>query len=176
MLALEHLGTFSAIVFIVGLTAATFSSADSVLTTLTTSFCIDFLGAERSEDGNSGVNLQLRHAVHIGFAVILLLVILVFKATSNRAVIDLVLGLAGYTYGPLLGLYAFGLCFRSRVNDKFVPLICLLPPIVCYVLSSNSEAWLNGYKFGFELLIANGLLTMIGLWLIRVPGSSSAVD
>lgn len=169
LLALKHLGTFAAISFIVGLTAATFSSADSVLTTLTTSFCIDFAGTEQPGKFTEQQKTFLRHVTHVGFAVILLAVILVFWAVNKRALINAVLTIAGYTYGPLLGLFAFGLISKARVRDAWVPLICCIAPALCYGLSMNSKAWFAGYVFGFELLIVNGLLTALGLWLLRRP-------
>ena len=166
LLALQHLGSFAAAVFLAGLTAATFSSADSVLTTLTTSFCIDMLGMDQKVGLTEAQKVSLRRRVHLGFAGILLLVILGFAASNNQAVITAILTLAGYTYGPLLGLFAFGLLHTRRVKDPFVPVICLVSPIISYILNANSQAWFNGYKFGFELLMLNGLLTYIGLWMI----------
>lgn len=163
-LALEQLGTFAAIMFIVGLTAATFSSADSVLTTLTTSFMIDILG-EKSEGEEERIK-KIRHLSHMGFAVLLLGAILVFRALNKQAIIDTVLFLATFTYGPLLGLFFFGILSKRKVNDKFVPVICLISPIICYVLNENSESWFNGYLFGNELLLVNGNITFAGLYLI----------
>jgi SSS family transporter len=170
-LALRHLGTFAAVVFVIGLTAATFSSADSVLTTLTTSFCIDLLRTEERTDLTEARRTALRHRVHVGFAVVLWLVILGFKAMNSKAVIDAVFTLASYTYGPLLGLFAFGLFGRQAVRDRWVPVICGLSPFFCWILQKNTAAWLGGYRLGFELLILNGLLTMAGLWLIRLRTS-----
>jgi SSS family transporter len=170
MLALQHLGTFAAIAFIVGLTAATFSSADSVLTTLTTSFCIDFLGTDRPGKFTEQRKTQLRHITHIAFAFLLLAVILVlWWASKDAAVINIVFATAGYTYGPLLGLFAFGLFFKARVRDGWVPLICCLAPLACWGISANSENWFGGYEMGFELLILNGLLVALGLFLLRKP-------
>lgn len=166
-LALQHLGTFAAIVFIVGLTAATFSSADSVLTTLTTSFCIDLLGMEERPGMTDQQKTVLRHKVHIGFAIVLWLVILAFKLINSKAIIDAIFTLASYTYGPLLGLFAFGLFLRAPVKDGWVPLVCCLSPALSWVVQTNSETWFNGYKLGFELLMLNGLLTFVGLCLIR---------
>lgn len=171
-LALRHLGVFAAVVFVVGLTAATFSSADSVLTTLTTSFCIDWLGMEERPGFTDAQKTALRHKVHIGFAIVLWLVILGFKALNSKAVIDAIFTLASYTYGPLLGLFAFGLFAKRSVRDEWVPLICCMSPLICFVIQSNSVRWLNGYRMGFELLILNGFLTFIGLWFIRKPAMS----
>lgn len=162
-LALGHLGTFAAIVFIVGLTAATFSSADSVLTTLTTSFCIDFLHIDEEGKYSESQKRRLRHIVHIAFAALLLITILISRQVNQTSVLDAIFTVAAYTYGPLLGLFAFGLFTKIRVRDKWVPLMCLLPPALSYVLYSNSQEWFNGYKFGYELLLINGFLTFMGL-------------
>lgn len=165
LLALNYLGSFAAVVFILGITAATFSSADSVLTTLTTSFCIDFLKVK--SDSESRKEKRTRHIVHISFAVILLLIIIIFREINNDAVINTVFRVAGYTYGPLLGLFAFGLYTKFSVRDKLVPIACILAPILSYLLDVNSVKLFNGYKFGFEILLVNGLLTFIGLFLLR---------
>ncbi len=170
MLALQHLGAFAAVVFVLGLTAATFSSADSVLTTLTTSFMIDILGTEQRKDLDEARRTTLRHRVHVGFAAGLLLTILAFQAVGTPSVIGAVLKLANYTYGPLLGLFVFGLVCGRRVRDGWVPLVCAVPPVACYLLDTNSKAWFSGYSFGNELLILNGLLTVLGLVVISHPG------
>jgi Na+/proline symporter len=172
MLALQHLGSFAALAFIVGLTAATFSSADSVLTTLTTSFCIDFLGMDQKTHWDEALKTRLRHRVHIAFAVVLLLVILLFRLINNDAVISAIFTIAGYTYGPLLGLFAFGLFTRRAVRDAWVPLVCVAAPVLCYTLNHLSRVWLKGYQFGYELLILNGLLTFAGLYLIGDASNS----
>ena len=171
-LALNHLGVFAAVVFVIGLTAATFSSADSVLTTLTTSFCLDLLGTERRTDLTETQRTALRHKVHIGFAVLLWLAILGFQALNSKAIIDAIFTLATYTYGPLLGLFAFGLFARSALRDQLVPIVCVAAPLICLVLQRNSAEWFGGYRIGFELLMLNGLLTFLGLWLIRKPIAS----
>jgi SSS family transporter len=164
-LALGHLGEFAAIVFMVGLTAATFSSADSVLTTLTTSFCIDFLRMEEKEQTEKK-KLNTRHLVHVMFAFILFVTILLCDMVPKTSVLDAIFTVAAYTYGPLLGLFAFGLFTKKQVRDRFVPFISVLSVVICYLLRENSEAWLGGYKFGYELLLLNGLLTFFGLLLI----------
>jgi Na+/proline symporter len=165
-LALGPLGTFASVVFVLGLTAATFNSADSVLTTLTTSFCIDFLGLDQRHDLDERGRAQRRHWVHISFAILLLAVILGFRAFNDTSVISTVLKIAGYTYGPLLGLFALGLTTRLTVRDRWVPAVCLLAPVISWLLDRNSAAWFNGYKFGFELLMLNGLLTAVGISLL----------
>ncbi len=174
LLAFQHLGTFAAVVFVLGLTAATFSSADSVLTTLTTSFCLDIAHDNRRSEAE---RTRLRHRAHIGFAVLLLLVILVFQAVSSRAVIDLVLKLATFTYGPLLGLFALGLFTRCQVSDRLAPLACVLAPMICWVLERNAAAWFGGYKFGYELLLVNGALTAALLYgFTRLTGTASETE
>lgn len=172
-LALHQLGAFAAVVFVVGLTAATFSSADSVLTTLTTSFCMDLLNIEERKAMSDAQRTALRHKVHVGFAVALWLVILGFQVLNSKAIIDAIFTLASYTYGPLLGLFAFGLFAKATTNDRLVPFVCCVSPLLCFVLQQNSAAWFGGYKMGFELLILNGLLTFVGLWLIRAKPEAS---
>jgi len=168
MIAIKYLGPLAGLVFIIGLISAAYPSADGALTSLTTSFTIDFLGLNKRSDLNEVQKKQLRYKVHLAFAFILLLVIVLFRAINDRAVIDKLFTVAGYTYGPLLGLYAFGLFTRIQVKDKYVPYIAVSSPILCYLLSDYSEILLNGYKFGFELLIINGLITFFGLWLLRI--------
>lgn len=176
LIALDHLGVFAALVFIIGLTAATFNSADSVLTTLTTSFCIDFLGFEHdSEKRTESDKTRLRHLVHASFAVVLLIVIVLCKYINQTSVLDAIFTIAAYTYGPLLGLFAYGLFTKLPVNDKFIPVVCAIPPVLSWILYQNSEAWFNGYKFSYELLLINGLLTFFGLYLTSFTRKEIAV-
>lgn len=167
LLALEHLGGFAALVFVLGLTAATFNSADSVLTTLTTSFCMDFLQLDTRTDLGEHRRTQLRHRTHLSFAVLLLAVMLIFRAVNQDSVLSTVLKYAGYTYGPLLGLYGLGMFSRISVDDRWVPVVCVLAPVISFYIESNSRAWFSGYQVGFEVLILNGLLTGIGLLVLR---------
>ncbi len=166
MLALNHFGTLAGITFVIGLIAAAYSSADSALTALTTSFCVDFLGFS-----NEKGSVKTRMWVHIGMSVFIGLQILLFKSLHNDSLITQLFTVAGYTYGPLLGLFAFGLFTPWQVRDRWVPIPAIIAPVLSYILSQNAENWLNGYKFGFELLIVNGLLTFVGLWLIRSKSS-----
>jgi len=163
-LAVNHFSNLGAIVFLLGITAAAYSSADSALTALTTSFCVDFLGFRKE---NFEAKKQIRMSIHFGFSVLLFLVILVFEAINDESVINAIFIAAGYTYGPLLGLFAFGILTPWSVKDKWVPVICLISPILSYIININSEALLAGYTFGFEILILNGLLMFIGLLAIR---------
>ncbi|NUM49540.1 MAG: sodium:solute symporter [Flavobacteriales bacterium] len=160
-----YLGDVVGVIFILGLIAAAYSSADSALTALTTSFCIDILSIEKHFSENQ--QIKIRKRVHMGTSAVMFLCILLFHALSNDSVIKELFTIAGYTYGPLLGLYAYGLLTHFQVNDKWVPVVCILSPILCYVLNHYSETWFGGYKFGFELLILNGILTFVGLLVIR---------
>lgn len=165
-IALRHLGLVPAIVFMLGLTAATFATTDSALTALTTSFCVDFLNFNKRKDTNSPAMVKVRHYVHIAFSALMFLTIILFNAVNNDAVVSAIFKVASYTYGPLLGLYSFGLFVSSRqVNDKLVPFICLISPAICYFLSTESSKILGGYVFDNELIIVNGLITFAGLLL-----------
>jgi Na+/proline symporter len=167
VIALQHLGPAAGIIFFIGLVAAAYSSADGSLTSLTTSFSVDFLGLKKNEKMTEKRKIQIRKRVHFAMAVLLILMILVFRAISDQSVIQKLFTIAGYTYGPLLGLYSFGLFTKLKVKDKWVPLVAVLSPLICWVLSANSEQWLWGYRFGFELLILNGLLTFFGLLILQ---------
>lgn len=162
-LAFNELGLAVGVFFLLGITASSYASADSALAGLTTSFCIDFLNFEKKEEAQRG---RQKFIVHLSFSLLFLLIIVVFKEINERSVIDAVLNIAGYTYGPLLGLFSFGILTKRIVKDKLVPLICVISPILSYVLSSNSERLFGGYKVSIEILIINGLITFAGLWLI----------
>jgi len=165
LLATQHFSAFAGIVFVLGIVAAAYSSADSTLTALTTSFCIDFLEIERRYPADQRV--KVRQRVHIAFSLVMILAILMFYWINDQSVINSVFIIAGYTYGPLLGLYAFGLFTKWQVKDKWVPLLAVSAPVLTFLVSQNSERFLWGYKFGFEALILNGLLMFLGLVLIR---------
>ncbi|MFZ4400344.1 MAG: sodium:solute symporter [Bacteroidales bacterium] len=167
VISIKYLGPIAGLVFVLGLISAAYPSADGALTSLTTSFCIDFLGLSKNKTLSEKQKTNTRYFVHIGFALLLLIVIVIFRAINDRAVIDKLFTVAGYTYGPLLGLYAFGLFTKYKIIDHWVPVIAIISPILSYIISENSVQLLNGYKFGFELLIVNGLITYAGLWLAR---------
>jgi len=165
-IALKYLGLIPAMVFMLGLTAATFATTDSALTALTTSFCVDFLGFDKKEVTNSKKMVNTRHWVHIAFSGCMFLTIIIFNAITNTAVVTAIFKVASYTYGPLLGLYSFGIFAGKRqVYDKLVPFICLISPAICYYLSTNSAKLLGGYVFDNELILINGLITFVGLWI-----------
>jgi solute:Na+ symporter, SSS family len=167
ILSLRYLGPVAGLVFMIGLISAAYPSADGALTSLTTSFSIDFLGIEKNSKLDEGQKRRLRYKVHIGFAILLLGVIVFFRSINDRAVIDKLYTVAGYTYGPLLGLFSFGLFTKYLVKDRLVPLIAVASPIISYIISDFSPYLFNGYKFGFELLILNGAITFAALVLIR---------
>lgn len=161
IIATQHLSVFAGIFFILGLIAAAYSSADSALTALTTSVCIDFLDIHNKKNST-----KIRKNVHVLVSLVLFVVILIFNALNNESVISSLFKAAGYTYGPLLGLYAFGIFLKQNVKDKFVPFVCIIAPIISFLINKYSELLFNGYKFGFEILIVNGFLTFVGLLLI----------
>jgi len=163
-LAVEnHLGLSVSIFFLLGLIAAAYSSADSALTALTTSFCVDFLSIEKREKSKQK---PIRQSVHVGMSLVLYLVIVIFSFISDDSVISSLFKAAGYTYGPLLGLYAFGLMSNRKVKDRWVPMICIIMPIITYLINAYSQTLLNGYIFGFEIIILNGFLTCFSLLII----------
>jgi Na+/proline symporter len=165
-IALNHLSIVPSIVFLLGLIAATFATTDSALTALTTSFCVDFLAMDKEENTTNKNNIRNRHLVHLAFSAILFVVILVFHSINDSSVVGMIFKVASYTYGPLLGLYAFGLFQKSKiVKDKLVPIICLLAPFFTYLINEYSKVIFNGYVFDNELIIINGMLTYIGLYL-----------
>ena len=160
----EGFPVFIGIIFIIGLIAAAYSAAGSALTALTTSFTVDIL---KATDKQSDKDLTLtRKLVHIIMSLLMVLVIVVFYELNDDSAINAVYSLAAYTYGPILGMFVFGLATKKAVNDRWVPVVCVLSPILCYILQSNSEAWFNGYQISFELLLINAAITAIGLVFI----------
>jgi Na+/proline symporter len=164
-IAIRYLGPVAGVVFLIGLISAAFPSADGALTSLTTSVSIDFLGLERRKGISEKAKTRIRYVVHLTIALVFFLSVLMFSALNDRAVIDKLFTIAGYTYGPLLGLYSFGLFTKRIVNDKITPAIAVFSPVACFFLSKYSVVLFNGYKFGFELLLLNGLLTFVGLFV-----------
>ncbi|HEX8563161.1 MAG TPA: sodium:solute symporter [Flavobacterium sp.] len=171
-IAFNHLALIPAIVFLLGLTAATFATTDSALTALTTSFCVDFLNMNSNQTANDSKMVRTRHLVHIGFSFLMFLVILAIYLLNSDSVVSLIFKVAAYTYGPLLGLYSFGLLMKTKtVKDVFVPLICVLAPAITFLISSYSADIFGHYQFAEELIILNGGLTFIGLLLISKPAT-----
>ncbi len=166
-IAFHHLSIFPAIVFLLGLIAATFATTDSALTSLTTSFCIDFLGMGKKSAINEPKNISIRKKVHLAFCVGMFLVIVIFNSISDSSIVSTIFKIASYTYGPLLGLFAFGMFFKNRqVKDRLVPWIAIASPLITLAISNYSKTLLFGYVFDNELIILNGLLSLIMLLLI----------
>jgi len=153
------------ILFIIGLVSAAFSAAGSALTAMTTSFTVDIL---KIKDKSDEQITHIRKRVHIGMAILMGLSIIIINVLNNTSVIDAVYILVSYTYGPILGMFAFGILCKRKVRDRYIPIIAILSPVLCYILQTNSEAWFNGYSFSYELLIFNALFTCIGLWLASI--------
>jgi Na+/proline symporter len=163
-LALHYLPKAVSIIFIIGLISALFPSADGALTALTSSFCIDLLDLRNKTGLNEQQKKKTRITVHICFAILFLICVLVFKWIDSKSIINIILELAGYTYGPLLGLFAFGIFTKRQLpNHWMVTVICLLAPACCFFISRYSSSWLGGFQIGIELLLINGILTFLGL-------------
>ncbi len=163
MFATNYLGQTVLLLFIVGIVAAAFSSADSALAALTTSFAVDILGVQNQDLKTA---TRKRQQIHIAISVLFVLIILAFDAINNKSVIDAIYIIASYTYGPLLGMFAFGLFTKIKTEDKFIPYIAIISPLLCFVLNYLFDIFLN-YKFGYELLMINGMLTFLGMWTFR---------
>ncbi len=165
-LALNQFGYYAGIVFMLGIAAAAFSSADSAMTSLTTAFYTDFMNNERKSEREKK---KLRNKINIAVAFVLIAIIMIFKAVNNDSVINTVFTIASYTYGPLLGLFSFGLFTKYPVKDKFVPVVAILSPVMAYLINNISIQWF-GFYFGYTILLLNGMITFIGLWMIRKKG------
>lgn len=170
-IALYHLPPVVGILFILGLIAAAYSSADSALTSLTTAFCIDFLGFERT-GRSEAIKKTTRLKVHVGFSLLILVIIVLFKYLIDSAVINGLFKAAGYTYGPILGLFTYGILTKRKIKDKWVVPICLLAPVITYIIDTTSVKWLGGFQFGFTILALNGILTILGLIAISKKSHS----
>jgi Na+/proline symporter len=162
MFATNYLGKAGLILFVVGIVAAAFSSADSALTSLTTSFSVDILEIQHQ---NAEKAKHERIKIHIAISLAFILIILLFRVLNNKSIIDAIYTIVSYTYGPLLGMYAFGLFTKRQTMDKFVPYIAIASPVICALLNWVSSSFF-GYEFGYELLMINGLLTFLGMWIL----------
>jgi Na+/proline symporter len=159
------------VLFVIALISALFPSADGALTALTSSFCIDLLGLQKRADWDEAKRTRIRRRVHLGFAALFMALVMVFKALDDPSMIGLILKIAAYTYGPLLGLFAFGVLTQRRVNDRWVPAVALAAPALCWLIDVNQQALFGAWQLGLELLLLNGVLTFAGLW----AGSRGAV-
>ncbi len=166
---LGHLPAAIQLVFLIALISALFPSADGAITALTASFCIDLLGLARRADLDEAARMRIRRRVHLAFAAVFLLLLLAFKAAASPSMIGLILAIAAYTYGPLLGLFAFAILARRRLADRWVPVVAIAAPVLCYLIDRNQQALFGAYEIGLELLVLNGLLTFAGLWLVSRP-------
>ncbi len=162
-LALNNFGLLAGIFFLLGIIASSYASADSALASLTTSFCIDFLDFKNKPEN---IKRRQKNFVHVGFSALFLVIILISKELNQGSLINTVLIVAGYTYGPLLGLFTFGLFTKRNLKGVIVPVVCLIPPLLSFWITSNSAEWFSGYKIGNELLILNGALTFGALWVV----------
>ena len=151
------------VLFLLGLVASTYSAAGSALTALTTSFSLDILDGKRLEERALG---RLRQRTHTLIAVAMTLIIVLFYHFSSGGVITLIFTMASYTYGPLLGMFLFGLMTKRKVEDRALPIIAIVSPMLCYILSSNADSWLGGYQFSYEIIVVNAALTMLGMWAL----------
>lgn len=171
ILAMEHMPPIVSVIFIIALISALFPSADGAITALTSTFCIDIIGIQRRADLDEAAQKKIRQRVHLTFAAIFLVFVLIFKWVNDPSMIGLLLKIAAYTYGPLLGLFTFGIITKRMVNDKWVPYVCVAAPIICFLLDKFQKDLLGSYEVGLELLIINGALTFIGLLLISKKGN-----
>jgi len=164
MFATQYLGPVVTFLFVIGIIAATFASSDSALASLTTSFSVDILGVQHNEPKLAE---RKRKLTHMGMSVLFVIIMFVFKALNNKSIIDAVYTIASYTYGPLLGLFAFGLFTKRQVRDKLVPVIAILSPLLCFGLNTLSTTLFN-YALGYELLMINGLITFVGMYFLSL--------
>ena len=165
-IALKHMPPFVSIIFIIALISALFPSADGAITALTSSFCIDILAMKRRTDWDEAKKKRVRQTVHLTVAAIFLVFVMLFKWINNPSMIGVILKVAAYTYGPLLGLFTFGIITKRAVNDNWVPFICVASPIICFFIDKCQKELFGKFEIGLELLIINGALTFLGLWLI----------
>lgn len=166
-IAFHHLSLIPGVVFLLGLTAATFATTDSALTALTTSFCVDFLGMDKPENLAKTNNERTRHFVHISFSLLMFLVIVVFNTINDASVVSMIFKIASFTYGPLLGLYSYGLFMKKlTVKDKLVPFVCIAAPFITLYLSMNSATFFGSYVFDNELIVVNAAITFVLLLCI----------
>lgn len=173
IIALQYLPHIVSVIFIIALISALFPSADGAITALTSSFCIDLLGMQRRQDWDDVQKKKIRQRIHLGFAAIFLVFVLVYKWVNNPSMIGVILKVAAYTYGPLLGLFSFGMLTKRIVADKWVPLVCIAAPILCFLIDTNQQRLFGSFQIGLELLVINGFLTFLGLLIISKKGTAA---
>jgi Na+/proline symporter len=173
---LGHMPVAVQVLFVVALVSALFPSADGALTALTSSTCIDLLGLPQRSDLTEAQQARIRRRVHAGYALLFLLLVLAFHAVGSPSMIGLILKIAAYTYGPLLGLFAFGVLTRRVLDDRWAPAVAVAAPALCWLIDANQRALFGDWQLGLELLVLNGALTFAGLWGLsrRPPGAAPA--
>ncbi|MBS4065961.1 MAG: sodium:solute symporter [Chitinophagaceae bacterium] len=175
-IALNHMPPIVSVIFIIALISALFPSADGAITALTSSFCIDIIGMQRNQKMDDSAKKKLRQRVHLTFAFLFLILVMVYKWINEPSMIGVILKVAAYTYGPLLGLFTFGILTKRQVNDKLVPFVCVAAPVLCFFIDKFQKQIFGSFEVGLELLVINGLLTFIGLWMIsHKPQNTSAM-
>ncbi|POY37568.1 sodium:solute symporter [Solitalea longa] len=172
----SHIPPVISVIFIIALISALFPSADGAITALTSSFCIDIIGLQRNQTWTDEYKKKVRQRVHLTFAFVFLLLVMMFKWINNPSMIGLILKLAGYTYGPLLGLFSFGILTKRILNEKIVPFVCLAAPGICFVIDKYQKDLFGEFHIGLELLIINGLITFIGLYIFSTAPAASSSD
>ena len=173
-IALNHMPPIISVIFIIALISALFPSADGAITALTSSFCIDIIGMQRRTDITDAQKKKMRQRVHLCFAALFLLLVMVYKWINEPSMIGVILKVAAYTYGPLLGLFTFGIITKRAVTDKLVPYVCIAAPILCFFIDKYQKQLFGSFEVGLELLIINGLLTFIGLWFVSNKAKSAS--
>ncbi len=173
-IALHHMPSIVSVIFIIALISALFPSADGAITALTSTFCIDILGMQRNVHWNDDKKKKIRQNVHLGFAILFLFFVMVYKWIDSQSMIGIILKVASYTYGPLLGLFTFGIITNRKVKDQIVPIICVASPIICYLIDSFQNKLFGSFEIGLELLIINGLITFAGLWIFSLPAKAKS--
>lgn len=170
-LALKHMPSVVSVIFIIALISALFPSADGAITALTSSFCIDILGMKRRTDWTEEQKKKIRQRVHLSVALIFLVFVMIFYWVNNPSMIGVILKVAAYTYGPLLGLFTFGILTKRNVNDQLVPLVCIASPLICYIFDIYQKDIFGNFQVGLELLLINGFITFSGLFMISKKGN-----
>ncbi len=173
VIALKYMPPLVSVIFIIALISALFPSADGAITALTSSFCIDIIGLQRRTDLNDAAKKKTRQRVHLVFAALFLVFVMIYKWVNNPSMIGVILKVAAYTYGPLLGLFSFGILTKRSVQDRLVPIVCIAAPIICFILDKYQKAIFGSFEIGLELLIINGLLTFFGLLMISKKAATA---
>lgn len=174
--AIQHMPPFISVIFIIALISALFPSADGAMTALTSSFCIDIAGINRRNDMTEKEKKRFRQRIHLIVAFLFFVLVMLFYIINNTSMIGIILQIAGYTYGPLLGLFAFGIFVKRRPNDKLVPFVCFISPALCYLIDRYQSAIFEEFKIGLELIIINAIITFIGLYIISKPVTENELE